>query len=313
MAFTCAQGAFARLYVKSGSSPYTWDGTSETYEFLAESMQKRGTLVNTNGIRGTRSAASERTRLGPYTIGGGILFNPDPAMLDNWLPRILGAAEVANVFGLAEGLPAFGVLINKVNGRFEYKDCYVNRAILRGSRVAPGGAPEPISLSVELFAMDRTAIASAPSAPAVNLTFAANSYPYIFEDGVFSYDQPGSVREILDFVMVVNNHLQIRTSNSLIPTAICPQDRTVSLQFTVPFVNSNPDNTVLLDMAPAGLGDARLKFTNGIYSMQIDFTSLQIANEDPVVRGKQEIVLPLSGITRTVAGVSELSITSNSS
>jgi hypothetical protein len=57
---------------------------------LALSRLMNRSLALSNGIRGTRSRASEAAaRNGPLQIGGSISFNPDPAMLDLWLPRIL--------------------------------------------------------------------------------------------------------------------------------------------------------------------------------------------------------------------------------
>ena len=110
MAASCAQGAMSRLYVEPGAAPHTFDSSSESYEFLYETLQKHGRIVGGSAIRGTRSSASERTRAGAYQVGGRIAMNVDAASLDLWLPRILGGTESADSFPLAESLPAFGVL-----------------------------------------------------------------------------------------------------------------------------------------------------------------------------------------------------------
>src|SRR5688572_4980982 len=75
---------------------------TEAYEFVSESLQKQAAILDTAGIRGTRSHVSERTRAGTYRVQGTINFHPTPAMLDLLLPRILGANEATDVFALAE-------------------------------------------------------------------------------------------------------------------------------------------------------------------------------------------------------------------
>src|SRR5688572_5806682 len=128
----CAQGSQARWYVEPDASPHTFDGSSESYEFSYEDVKVQETIPYTGGIRGTRQEATEQTRAGHYIVGGPIVTSAHPLMLDLWLPRILGATESANVFDLAESLPTFGVLINRVTQTFEMKDCYINRATLHG-------------------------------------------------------------------------------------------------------------------------------------------------------------------------------------
>src|SRR5688572_9315496 len=104
----CAQGSLSALYVEPGASTHTFDSSSERYEFLYETLQKRPRIVGGNGIRGTRAQSVERTRLGAYPVGGRIAMNVSPADLDLWLPRILGATESSDTFATAESLPSFG-------------------------------------------------------------------------------------------------------------------------------------------------------------------------------------------------------------
>ncbi len=302
---TCSQGALSRLYVEPGVSPHVFDTNSETYEFMSESLQKKGTVVHPNGIRGTRSQAYERARLGPYTVGGSILFNPDPAMLDLWLPRILGGTESTDVFPVAEGLPAFGVLIDKVAQTFEYKDCYVSRATFAGQANQFGGTPQPLSMNVELAGKSR---ATGTSVPNVSLSTASNTAPYIFEDGTCTI--AGVSRQILSFVLMIDNNLQVRFTNSLTATDICPQGRSVYFRVWVPFASSTPI-TSLLDQSAAG-SSVVLTFTNGNMSLSFSLTIVNFENIDPVVTGKQEITLELGGFARMSGTTREIVTTSDS-
>jgi hypothetical protein len=47
-------------------------------EFNSESIRKSATILETGGIRGTRSHPKERTRSGTYTVGGSMSCNPGP-------------------------------------------------------------------------------------------------------------------------------------------------------------------------------------------------------------------------------------------
>lgn len=303
----CSQGALARLYVASGDSPHSFG--SETYEFLSESLQKKGTVVHPNGIRGTRSQAWERARLGPYTVGGSILFNPDPQMLDSWIPRILGAAASGTTFAVAETLPAFGVLVNKVAQTFEYKDCKVSRATFAGQANQFGGTPQPISMNIEVAGKDRV---TGTSSPISDIAAGANNAPYIFEDGVCTIG--GTARQILSFVLMIDNNLQVRFTNSLTATSICPQGRSVYLRLWVPFSSDTPI-TSLIDQSITG-ATVVLTFTNGNMSFSISMTKVNFENIDPVITGKQEITLELGGFARSLGvyttGTKEIVVTNDS-
>src|SRR5262249_19995640 len=102
---------------------------TEAIEFVAESLQKRLTILATAGIRGTRSHPAERPRDGTYSVGGALRFHATPALLDLLLPRILGAAESSDLFALAETLPEFDVLVDRVAKRFVYGACKAQRAL----------------------------------------------------------------------------------------------------------------------------------------------------------------------------------------
>jgi hypothetical protein len=297
----CAQGALSRLCVEPGPSPHVFDTSSEAYEFLREDLSRTPTRIRSNGIRGTRSRASERTRPGPFQIGGSVTFNPDPAMLDLWLPRILGAPAAGTTFAVAETLPSFGILIDRVTNTFQYKDCVVNQAVLRGRANGGGENPEPLELVIApLF----RGYEEGTAFPAVTLPTGANSAPYIFEDGVFTVD--GIAYEIKAFAMAVSNALYARRVNSLYPTALCPTDRVVQLQAQVPY-----DAAGMVTNAAATKA-ATLTFTNGAMSFSISLAGLEMENPNPSVRGKTEIDVMVVGLAASVATTKEIVVTNDS-
>lgn len=292
---TAAQAAW---YVEPGGSAHTFDSSSERYELVRESVSKQGVILDTNGIRGTRSHHSIRTRAGSYEAGGTVVTHPDPVGLDLWLPRILGGTESADSFPLAEALPAFGMLFDRVGGTFEYKDCYVNRATFRGQQ------GQLVELEMDIWAAQE---ATGTSAPSVSLGTAANNAPYVFSDGVLTIFS--GARTMMDFECVIDNHLERRFANSLVATSITPQDRTVTLRCTTPFTST--ELSALYGTATAGV-TGTLVLTNGGMSTTFTFGVLQLPDRSPNLTSKTEIKLGLEMTARMTGSTREIVITHDS-
>lgn len=305
----CAQGALSRLLVEPLDG--TFDVDSEIYDFLHEDLQKQGRLVGGRGITGSRSNYANRVREGAYSIGGKISTYTCSADLDLWLPRILGGAEAADVFDVADALPTFGVMVGRVSGVFQYAGCYIDKAIWRAQGGPGDGEPELVEQVLLIQAKTEDSTASLPTLP--TLSVASNRRPYICSDCVLTI---GSAFQFHDFVILVDNHLQPRWVNSLTPTAICPQDRTVMVRVTFPFTAA--DDAVLsgvyqLSTRATGV-TATMVMTSPAAgcSTTFTFTGLQWAQVSPVVTGKEEIRLAVDFVARKTGSASELVVTNDS-
>lgn len=268
---------------------------NEPYEFTRESLRKTGAILDTSGIRGSRSHVGERTRFGTYEVGGVISLYATPEMLDKWLPRILGAAESADTFALAETLPEFAVLIDRIAKRFLYDNCKVNTARFRGSA---GGL-----VTLDLDIMGRTETVSATAFPSLAMP---TDPPYVMQDGVLTL-QSGA-RKFTQFEIIIDNALVRRFSNSETATDISPSDRIITFRCSTPFTS---DEAELYGQALAGAA-ASLVFTNGGYSTTFSFAALQFPDRSPVVAGKREIPLELEAIARKSGSTDELVVTHDS-
>ena len=298
-----SQGVFTKFCTEPGAAPHTFDSGSEPFEFLAENLAKHGPLFNPDGIRGTRSACFNRTRKGPYTVRGQIRMNPSPYDLAIWLPRILGAAASGTTFALAETLPSFGCLFDRVAETFEYTDCQVDKAVFRGHASTSGASPPFIEMTLDI--VGKTEVTDT-SYPAVTLDCSSLAHqPYIFSEGVVTLS--GSARNIMNFVLLIDNHLDVRFTNSITATSITPTNRTIALRTTNPYTS---DETDLYDQAVAGAAGS-LVFTNSTVSTTFTFAKLQVPARSPTVMGKQEIPLYLDMISRE-AGTKELIVTNDS-
>jgi len=299
----CTQGAQARLIVDAA---LPFDDNSEAYDFLYETMQAKKRIVGTRSIVGSRKQLVERTRSGTYATGGRLSMYMNPADLDAWLPRILGAAAAGDTFATAETVPSFQMLIDKVGGILRYDTCYVNRAIFR-ARGGPGeDEGDLVEMILEIMATSETAGESWPGSPP-SISVAANRDPFLFGEGVLTVNS--NTHAINDFVLVIDNHLQPRWANSLTPTEICPTNRTIILRTTNPYTTTN--DTQLYDTASIDGLAGTLQFTNGTISTTFTFTGLQWGNQSPTVRGKREIPLYLDMYGRGKGGSADIEVTND--
>ena len=311
----CSQGAQAKLLVEPGASAHTFDASSEVYDFRYESIQKKGRIVGGKSIFGSRSNYISPTRQGQAEVGGNLATYTSAADLDLWLPRVLGAAESTETFDIADTLPAFGMLIDRVGGIFQYTDCTVNRCMWRG-KAGPGDSePEMIEQVLNIWALGETLGTSWPGSPPT-MSVAANRASYIMSDSVLTV---GSAYPIKAFVLMVDNHLQRRWVNSVNATALCPGDRTVMLRVLMPFTAA--DAAVfsgLYQHASRLTGvSATLVFTptgaGAGVSTSFALEKLQWVQTSPVVRGKTEIDLQVDFLVRKAAvATSEIIATSDS-
>lgn len=304
MATSCSQGALSSLYVEPAASPHTFDTNSERYEFWRENLRKDGSIIDSDGIRGTRSPAVENIRGGPYSIGGPITMNFSPGMLALWLPRILGANASGTTFALAETLQTFGVLIGyDSNATIEYKDCMVNQALFHAVAAGPDEEPRLADLTLDIWGLTS---ANGTSLPAVSVPTAANFAPYIFSDVTMTV--LSAAREVKEWWILVDNHLHRRWVNSVSATRMCARKRTTMLRARVPYDSANTD---LYDQSAAGAAGT-FALTNGTISTSFAFANLIAPSEGPVIPGKTELDLTVQWLARSSGATKELIVTNDS-
>jgi hypothetical protein len=267
---------------------------SESFEFAAESLAKKLAILETAGIRGTRSHPAERTRDGTYTVRGALLFHCSKGLLDLLLPRILGGGS-SPTYTLAEALPAFDVLIDRVASRFVYGTCKVNRAAFKAR------ASGLLELALDVVGETET-----PSATAFPAIAPPTDSPYIWQDCVVTLN--AAARVVTEFELVVDNHVRARFSNSQTATEVYPTDRTIGLKCTVPFTGDDID---LYGANTGGAAAATLAFTCGAHNLTFSLVQVQFADNSPVVAGKGEIFLALDGTAKKLGSTNELIVTNS--
>ena len=308
---TCSNGAQSRLLIDAA---LPFDASSECFDFIYESVKKEGRLIGERGITGTRSNHVERTRVAPYRVGGKLCIDMCTLDLDKWLPRILGAAEVANSFTLAETLPSFYMLIDKVGGIYRYSSCYVDKALFHAT-ADPDGEGSLVTLVLDIIAKteeDEAAGIAWPVSPPT-LAVTANRAPFILHEGVLTIATV--VYPLKEFALLIDNRLSTRWVNSVSATDICPQDRYVVLRTNHAFTSTERDAFIASTKqatAAAGVA-ASLTFTNGSYITTFTMAGLQWQGETPTVPGKVEINCPMQFVARSKGASKELVVVNISS
>jgi hypothetical protein len=298
-----AQGVLSQMWVKTGSGQQFYDSSAEAYEFVSEDLSATRQVLDTGGIRGTRSYPNERVRLGIKPVGGTVVLHPSPADLDKWLPRILGAAEDADSFALGDTFDAFAICVDRVTETFEYTDCKVSRADFRSQ---PNGFLE-MTLTI-VGTEEYTNVATPTSAPTCSI--ASNAQPYVFHDTCGNIQLPsGTARQAFDISISIDNMMDARFTNCSTASSIMPTDRLVTVSVTTPFDASNSSLHTQSDAMAA----AFVRFTNGNMSLRFDFPSLRGPDQSPTVNGRGEIVLRNDYVARSSGASAELTVTSDSS
>lgn len=170
-------GYQARWAVKGGASPRDMSAGSERWPFISDGVRKSKELLLGEGITGSRSHHTSQTRTGAYKVGGPLVCNPSYAFYDVWLPRILGGAETTDTFPVAETLPEWDMMSDRVAKIVRYNDCKVGKATLR---FAPG------LLQLTLDIVGKTAVETGNTFPTVALGVAAADTQLAYHESTFS-------------------------------------------------------------------------------------------------------------------------------
>lgn len=305
---TPAVSTLGRLYISLSSNGSYLTAPDESYEFLSETVSAHKTIIDTNGLSGTRSHKKERTRAGNYTVSGGLEFNPTPVDLRKWLPRILGTAESGAgtsgspyIYAVAETLPYWYYTADRVTKVFHYDGCKVDTATFSASE----GELLKLSLGIEGLTETVAAAASVSSPATLDIT----SHPFRFVEGVFT--MVSGARPVKSFSLNVNNGLDKGRFNNTITRSALPElDRTVTFEAMTPYTpgTTTSGETDLYDQTNDGT-TATLVFTSTVDSNNIlTFTlaTLQVEAESPVQNARGETMLSIRGTARMSSSTKEI-------
>lgn len=254
------------------------------YEFLNSSLKMTTAPMISEGLRGTRSRISERTRYGNKAVGGSISMQPTPTELSTLLPWILGGNASGTTYPLAETLPErYVALETDPSIKWQrFSGCKVARATFAASE------GNPLSLSLDLLGKDEEMQTAG--------TFASltpdNDSPFMFYDSSGGFEYAGDVYAIKSFQLVIDNALEAKFYNSRTATSILPRDRVVSLSLTAELTSSN--RTTMVEGAETATM-AEIIFTKGTQSLVFTMNALRGIIDTPTISGRSETMINFSG------------------
>lgn len=325
---TPAIGALAKCWITT-ALPFVRD-TAQCFEFEGNGMAARAVNAPNSAIRGTRSRPRERNRRVAVDVSGPLVLTPTKTELSTLIPLILGAARTGSgttgspyVFGLAERLTSFAMLVQKVDsgagshskGVFLYEGCVVSRATFSASQ---GGL---LTLSMEIEAstekyyqqgalstaydgVTNVVEHSSAQVAVVPTTDPDNNTRFVFADTAGpngSFKIGGGDREVFDWSLTIDNVVDAtRRMNSLYRRAIPSLDRDVQMAVTLPFTTAEDD---LYDLSPnedsPDMNDNEVKFYAELGTnddvLDIILGTWNTEPLSPGVNDKGEIVQVLSG------------------
>lgn len=280
-----AQGAQGRMMLSTSTdfSAGLW------CEFLSESITITEERVNSAGIRGTRSHASERTRAGRVRVGGQIQFEASRLLLDRLLPAALGTAESSNVFDVAETLPDLYLLIDKRTDIVRINEAKIGRIEFSGRQ------GEPLRVTVDIEAESATTGQTWPES-----VYPERSLPYLFTDlGDVTIEgesrDPAEVRVTVDNALDAETYLNSRYRDETITAT----DRIVTASVTVLAETANAD---LAATTTTGVA-VSLVFTHAEEAssvLTIALGRVSFAPATPVIDGKGTKLMRLEGQSRAL-------------
>lgn len=315
---THSQGVFGKVLFEPAGSPHTFDSASEAYEILSFDFKKYGRLGGHHGIRGVRGRLNDRVRELPAYFHGTLTMLVSPGDFITLLPKLMGGTVVvgtpvgSSTYSLGDVIPYFGMLVDLDYNSIEYKDCKIDRWVLRSRapEFKEEGEPDMLYLSLSIIGSDEAVGTTVPAA--LIGTAATLDAPYTLADSTGQVTIVGAVRPISEFVLAGNNYLYAKYVNDLRPHSIMPRDREIAYACRVPWIAANLD---LYNHATAG-AVASHKFVNGTVSTLFTLTNLHLVPISPAIdRGKQEVTLELSGFSTATGltdGTLEMQIVSDS-
>lgn len=270
------------------ASPATFDSNSQRFEVVSSSVKKQGEILDSMGVLGTRSKRNDRVRPGVIRVGGTLVFDVSPRMLDFFLPYVLGAAESTDTFAVADSLAGFDMLHDPFGAgtsAFKFAELYVNRMTLSGSQGI-------VRMSLDVIGKTFTGGQTYTSA-ALGSTATADA-PYVFYDSASGVTINATTQEIEDFELTIDNALDVRFRNAQTAQSIRATDRSVALAVNIPLTTT----TLSTHFGDKASADATVVITNGTVATTITLNNMRVPDEGPEMNGKGESLLRLTGTAR---------------
>ena len=282
-----------------GGGTTVFNGSSVRLEYLSHDIKESIELVQDEGLRGTRTRASERVAQGLIKIGGSVTFEPTPIELEVLMPFILGTASSAGTYAEADTLPDMSLMIDQVSE--------VNTYLRRVSKATFSGDPgKKLKLKLDVVGktMTQGAAGSFPgTVPAIDLS----NRPYMFWDSGSGITIGGTTYAFDKFEFSIDNKIEPTFMQGQTATDLEPTDREVTLSIETRYTST--EATLFAAIRAGTPQSGSIAFTNGANTFGITFGKLIGFSESVTVPGRQHLRLPLKYQVYGIGTTKEVVIT----
>lgn len=296
-----------------GAQTKMWMGSAVTnsstcflVDFLSESVKRRVGHIDGNALKGTRSRSKERIREGLRIVNGQVTWEPQTNDLAIMLPFILGASNSGTSYPLGETPSAFEIYKmfgtsagSSPNTRFTtYAGCKVNQATFSATS---GGL---LRCTLDIVGLTATA-AAYNDAGVPTVTLNTTTTLFTFHD-VSTLTIGGNTFKLFDFSLTINNAMRPRWINSRDADAIYSTDRVVTISHNMP-----EDQTIVSAFEDVNVAVV-ITFTSSNQTLTFSMPAVRYDVDSIAVSGREETMMPLSGIAYKSGSSPELAVTLDS-
>ena len=260
------------LGVQHASNPAT-----QEFDHFGCDINKRETLVKSDGMQGSRSPIGDGTQAGNYSVGGTVTIEPRADDLTFLFPYILGGTESTDSFPLADTVPELICTVDKGIKVYTYRGMKVNSATFRSSK---GGN---LSLELNLEGTLADSAGAAGSFPSIAATVSAK-LPFLHSESTITMTATSDVIPVDNVVISIGNNLNLDNfNNSQTRTSIPEGPRTVTFGFDTEF--GSTEESKLIASAARGIS-GNIVYADGTDTLTFTFGILQKPETPIPVRGK---------------------------
>jgi hypothetical protein len=292
------------LSESTGNAPRTFNNASKRHEFVYENVGTNRAIEHTNAINGSLSLLSTGVREKSYLAQGTIAIQPSPKELSVWLPRIFGGPLTGTNVVLSDNLPTFDLMIYRENGLFQYTDCIVAQALLRGKTSNGGESSEFMELLINVIGRAEITSGLTWPNPEPALATTLDYLPYVFPDTKFYINAVEMPYESIS--MSINNNPDIRFFNSRFAQCVRSTGRSIEIELQSPFTCTALADALSLNTAS---NDGEFVMELGNTSTSFEFPALRNTFTTPTAAGKQMIPLKFGLRAFATSGAKEAVIT----
>jgi hypothetical protein len=292
-------GKRAKLMIGTASPP------TVGLNYVSDGLKRHRSVADLMGLGGTFSHFAARCRPSLQPVAGPLVLYPTPVELVTLLPLMLQGTPVGNSYPLADPVQLTTFNYWKLLASKIHK--FAGVAIAAWTLRARQG--EAVTLSCDLIGQTLDPTALANTFPAYS--FDQTTKPFMFHELILTVG--GVAYQCKEFALSLDWAVDAgRFFNSQTLQGVYPTDRIITLSHDNPFGDAEALYGTDQD---AGVS-ASAVFTSGGTSLSLSMPAVQYEDDSPTVPGRDEVMLPLTGVCRVASGgaaLSELAVVLDSS